>query len=253
MSNLIRQRLREELLKEATKDFGNDVDIIFDAYFADDFNRLAETGKVDSSMFRHDGVYQGTKILESELGQKLHSLSPCHFQINDKRGNFYSPEEKTLGFSVNLDAIGHIRYEGDLNSAFEALTPTVRTRFKSEVNGIVTRGSILHELAHWADDVLNNKHLTKKISPDNPRHIRKNPNLNVNAHYLEIEAQIHSIIQYKKHFGDKWDEISFDQMISLIPPLNHIKGILPPDQLKEWRKRLFNRLHREGLLGAVMR
>jgi hypothetical protein len=118
------------------------------------------------------------------------------------------------------------------------------------------KGSIHHELAHWIDDTFNNQHLKKRIE--------KNLALNsagealpfdkvtVNAHYMEIQAQIHNIKQLHNKYADTWDTLSFDEMIGMSPSLYNTYRSLPYSLKTQWVKKLKMRMFREGLLGKRM-
>ena len=75
----------------------------------------------------------------------------------------------------------------------------------------------------------------------------------VNAEKFEIQGQIHNIKQLHNSFSDKWNEMTFREMISLSPALNAVYNQLNSEQLTQWKRDLKTRMSREGLLGKMMR
>jgi hypothetical protein len=184
---------------------------------------------------------------------------PVKITINKKYSheseNFYSYKNNIIGLSVNKNAVDYVlRKNGDLNLAINSLEPNVGKRLKQEFTEEKIKGSIHHELVHWIDNNLNNQHIRKAIEKRNKiLSTKQKASLkNINTLGFERQSQIHNIRQlYLKH-RNKWDELTFVDMLLLSPPLITIYNILSGDDRKKWIMLTKKRMHREGLLGQKM-
>lgn len=245
----------DSLLTEKLTDVDDDVNMLYDMFFKKGVEDIQRTNRISSRTFEQTDV--DTSILKNELCVKAHELNPCKIMIN-KGNNFYKPGESIISIAANLQAANFVisQYDGDLNRAADALEPPQSIMIKKEYTEERIKGSIHHELAHWIDDTFNNQHLKKRIE--------KNLALNsagealpfdkvtVNAHYMEIQAQIHNIKQLHNKYADTWDTLSFDEMIGMSPSLYNTYRSLPYSLKTQWVKKLKMRMFREGLLGKRM-
>ena len=248
----IKRILHEALLNERLMDVNNDVNRIYDIYFKNDVDELEKTGVYTKTMFNMDKF--DTSFLETPLGVKGHKLNPCIILIN-RGSNNYNPKQGKIGMSVNSNAVDYLRY--DVNGVFEDALLRLPTRqaksFRWEFSERKIKGSIHHELAHWLDDTLHNKHLDKYLDKRTDNHSKGNFNSPINAHYVEIQAQIHNIYQLKQNISDEWDSLTFDELLTKIPILSTVNKQLSGDIVKKWKRDLKTRMSREGLLGKNMR
>jgi hypothetical protein len=245
----------DSLLTEKLTDVDDDVNMLYDMFFKKGVEDIQRTNRISSRTFEQTDV--DTSILKNELCVKAHELNPCKIMIN-KGNNFYKPGDSIISIAANLQAANFVitQYDGDLNRAADALEPPQSIMIKKEYTEERIKGSIHHELAHWIDDTFNNQHLKKRIE--------KNLALNsagealpfdkvtVNAHYMEIQAQIHNIKQLHNKYADTWDTLSFDEMIGMSPSLYNTYRSLPYSLKTQWVKKLKMRMFREGLLGKRM-
>ena len=247
MLKLIKKLLREELLKEKLTDVNSDVDFLYDKYFKSGVDEIAETGIVKRSVFEKGNT--NTMTLSSDASNKANETNACLIQVNygnkNKNGNFYNPSVSMISISVNDDAVRHsLEYGGDINKAKRVLSPLMQKSFAKEFTEEKIKGSIHHELVHWVDDTMNNRHIAKIV---------KNKPEDFNSHYIEIQAQIHNVVQLKRKHADIWDLMSFDEMLNMSPILISVYKDLKPENKKKWLIKLKRRMYREGLLGDEMR
>lgn len=255
MKNYIKQLLRENLLKERLTEVDTDVNLLYDMFFKNDIEQMEQTDILTRKMF--DIGEASTDILQSEEAKKAHALNPCKIVINHGN-NYYNPIEKLISLSVSDNALSYVlyRHEGSLKKAIDSLydIPSQQNNLPKEFSEVKLKGTIHHELAHWIDDTLNNKHLTKRIEKQIASDTRNLKGIPVNTTKMEIQGQIHNIKQTYEHNKDIWDEISFYKLMNMVPSLNVVFSELKyqPKFRKQWVRDIKTRMSREGLLGKNM-
>ncbi len=254
---IVREILEESpgLINERLMAVDVDVNMIYDKYFKEDIEKVRATGKVTKEMFLHHELT--TSDLISSLSKKANDINPCEIIIN--RGlNFYSALNNRISLSINDKMIDFVLYEhgGSIKNAYEYLkvnVPHQTKTFINEFNPSKLKGSIHHELVHWIDDTLHNRHIKKraKISMETNTDMTKK-GLPINADKIEIQGQIHNVYQLKQEFKEIWDELTFEKLINLSTTLTVVNKQLKGDTNDNWRKELKTRMYREGLLGKKM-
>ena len=70
---------------------------------------------------------------------------------------------------------------------------------------------------------------------------------------MERQVQIHNIKQlYNKH-KDRWDKLTFKEMLELSPALDTLYHAMGDKNLRDkWIRLIKQRMYREGLLGKNM-
>lgn len=248
----LKQYLNEHLLTEKLTNIDDDVNSLYIKYFEYDINKIEETGMITNDMFLTSEI--DTSGLKSEDCLKSHNLNPCTIKVN-KGSNFYQPSTNTIGISVNNQAVNFVMNEanGDLEKAISLLD--INTTLRQEFTEEKIKGSIHHELVHWIDDTMNNKHITKRINKAMELGIKDINNINnipVNSTKMEIQGQIHNIKQLYNKYKDIWDDLTFKEMLDKSPALNSIYRVLPNDFKNKWIRDLKTRMYRENLLGKNM-
>jgi len=246
----IKETIIKSILNEKTYNIDDDVDLIYDLFFKKDIDKAAKTGKVTKRMFKQSST--DTSILKSEECLEAHEINPCKILINLIDSNHYDPSKKIISLSVNRAAVAvAMDYGGNIDYAATKLDNG--NVFIQEFKKTKIKGSIRHELIHWIDDTLNNKHIFKTLEKAQKRNSNTVfKNRNVNSSTIEIQAQIGNVIELRRNYTDLWDDISFKDLIGLSPSLNNISNLLKGNERKEWLKKLKSRLYREGLLGKNM-
>lgn len=253
MKGYIKHLLREGLLTEKLIDIDSDVDFIYDKIFKSDIDKIQELGIINGSMFK-DHYRLDTSMLTSELCEKANNINPCSIIFNNGR-NYYKPSANEISISVHTGAVNLIIDNGgNLYDTDSYLNDEQSRKIKFEFTEAKIKGSIHHELVHWIDDTLNNRHVSKSLTKaselsNKSDRVFKGP---VNASKLEIQAQIHNIKQLHNKYKDMWDDLTFDDMISYSPPLTSIMNGLNGDVKSKWVRAIKTRMYREGLLGKKM-
>ena len=233
-------------LNEKLANVDDDVNFIYDTYFAESVKRFNESGVLYFDSSRTD-----TSILKTSDAVSAHNVKPCLILINPVSGNFnyYNPYELIIGVGVNRNAIEFIKDSGGLENAVNSLPPKSASSLPLEFTEEKLKGSIHHELAHWIDDALHNGHIKNDLDWRRKNSYRVG---NVNATKFEIEGQIHNVKQLKNKFEGIWDEISFSKLVDMSPTLKNIYNNLSGDVRIKWVRDLKTRMYREGLLGKKM-
>ncbi len=252
MKSLIKQLLRENLLSEKLTDVDDDVNLLYERYFEFDVNKLEQTGIITDDMFINTKI--NTSILESRESVETHNINPCTIIINTG-SNYYKPHGSVISLSVNGNAKDYIKNEagGDYKEAIIALhNPHQRLTLSREFSEERIKGSIHHELAHWIDDTMHNKHITKRIDKAMELKSRDFGGVSINATKMEIQAQIHNIKQLHNKYSDIWDTLTFYDMLKYSPSIIAVYNSLKGDIKTNWIRDLKTRMHRENLLGKNM-
>lgn len=251
----IRSIIKEELIKllnEKTYNIDDDIDLLYNKYFKKDIEKIKQTGVVVLyDMF--NSYDTDTSIFSSDDCQRAHAVNPCSITIN-QYNNTFAPSHNLINISINRGAVNFVLNDanGSVEDAVRLLNYNDKIRYEFSEQRI--KGSISHELTHWLDETFNKKSIsraiTRKVSVDTIK--QKNKIKNINTHYMEINAQIGSIKQTKREFGDSWDELTFEDLIILNPSLNSIHKSLGYVERNAWLRALKSRMYREGLLGNKM-
>lgn len=251
MKSLIKQLLRETLLRERLTDVGEDVEMLYMRYFDSDIKELEQTDTIREDMFLRSE--SDTSIFTSKECLEAHKLNPCIIKTNTGY-NGYDPKNKIIHIGINDNALRHVKNEGgNLTMAMDGLLhPQQKEQLGYEFSAEKIKGSIHHELAHWIDDTFHNKHIEKFIDAANKMGTKNLGGVPVNATKIEIQGQIHNIKQLHNKYKDIWDDLTFYDMIKYSPALIGIFNSLTGNIKAKWLRDLKTRMHREGLLGKNM-
>jgi len=256
LRKIVKSIIFEQLFKERLMNVDDDVDMIYDYYFKKDFEEIEETKSLDGISFEQKEY--NTSFLNSPLAKKTHKLNPCKIFVNIG-DNHYNPSSSVIAISVNDNAVNFVRdnFNGNIIDAYHYVKKAEGSRkaenFMNEFSEHKIKGSIHHELAHWIDDTLHNRHINSRAikAMELGTNMTKG-GLPINADKMEIQGQIHNIKQLKNKYNDIWDELTFDELKSLTPTINIVNKQLSGDIKDKWIRDLKKRMHREGLLGKKM-
>ena len=251
MKGYIKKLLRENLIVEKLVNVDNDVDDLYRMFFKDDIDEISRTGFITNDMFQKQNT--NTDILTDDESIQSNELNPCGIYVNYGL-NGYIPEKNIISISFASGAKNYVMdFGGDLNKAIDALSDeTQKINLRTEFSEEKLKGSIHHELAHWIDDTMNNRHVRSRLEKQVKFNTRDLGGIPVDATKMEIQGQIHNVKQLKNKYSDKWDEITFADMMKLSPTLSIIHRDLPYKFKSKWIRDLKTRMHREGLLGKNM-
>lgn len=245
---------RASLLNENMMDIDNDVDMIYNMYFKKYIDAFNRTGTVDS-VNEYTPIQTNTSILNNEICKKAHELNPCTIYINDKNRGNMSPHYRPLSSEILLilpfNAINYIHNEW--NGVIKDATIDY-PEIPNELTEHKIKGTINHELIHWLDDTFNNNIIRKKI--DNYQKYEGLYNKGVNKTHMifyEINAMMGNIKQAYNIHKNEWNNLTFDDLIKLIPSLLNAKSRMNGDELSKYYRKIKMRMFREGILGKKMR
>jgi len=196
--------------------------------------------------------------LKSENAKKAHAVNPIeiHVWLISPRGigNHYSPSKKAIHISLDW-----VVADAMLNRLADIPLHQI-SMLKNEVTELKHKATIRHELTHWIDDSLHNFYITKSLNnidaltrekKTKQAEIAYKKDLSHNQPdvYLspvEINAMVNQIAEYKRRVGNKkYDSLSWSELMTELPSL----GTLNSKFGSQWRKKMFERLSREGLIG----
>jgi hypothetical protein len=246
MKILINER---RLILEKTFDLDVDVDWIYDKFFKKDIETIQKTRRIGRGMFKPQKIT--TASLKSAQAKEAHKIKPCTIYINlPDAPRAYQPFSRNIFVAVNRNAVDFVikKMRGDLDLAIEYTDPMIEVEFAS----MTIKSNIYHELSHWLDDVFHGEALSREV--DKWMKADEKPKEAIISS-IEINAQIHTIKQMKRSLGDKWEEMTFSDLLSVLPIYNVIRKqfLGKPFKIYRWEKKLKQRMHREGLLGKNMR
>ena len=185
-----------------------------------------------------------------------------------KGGSSYNPNQQKIVMSFNIGVHDLVKTAVDNNIPYALLIDQIPAKqqqnFKQELLGHTVRGSIAHELSHWLDDTHHGFHLSKMTAArrraeaeynwDAVEKIIKKGREDVYLTFYEIDAQIHALKELKRGYTqEEWDRITFNGLMNLSPPTYSTYKRISPEDKKLFKKLLFKRMHREGILGKQMR
>ena len=252
MKGYIKKLLREGLLNEKLTNIDDDVNLLYIKYFEYDVNELERNGIITNNMFLESKI--DTSILKSPESIEVHKLNPCVIKINNG-SNFYQPSTSTISISVSDNALSYVKIvsNGNFKQAINNLgNEKQKISLSREFTEERIKGSIHHELAHWIDDTLHNKHIAKRLNKATELKNRDLNGIPVNATKMEIQAQIHNVKQLHNKYVNIWDTLTFQDMLNYSPPLTSVYNNLNGDTRTKWVRDLKTRMHREDLLGKKM-
>lgn len=253
----IPKNIEENLLTEKLNDIDSDVDFIYDNYFKQTVDLISSGKKVSHSDFPKN--ITETSVLTADDCVKANNLNPCTIYIN-YGSNFYRPSNGVLHLSFNSNAINWLLdNDGDFKEALENLdNENQKQSFSKEFSEEKIKGSINHELLHWIDDTLNNRHLSKTLKKAQEIGTKDFKGIPFNSSKIEIQGQMGNIKQLYNLFKRQndlktWNSLRFMDLVNMSPTLNLVYRELDIDSRAKWIRHLMTRMHREGLLGDRMK
>lgn len=196
--------------------------------------------------------------LKSETAKKAHAVNPIKIHVwlisPPNAGNFYHPSSKSIHISLPYSVA-----DAMLNRL--AYIPNDQLpNLKNEVSEFKFKTTIRHELTHWIDDSIHNFYITKSLNnfdalkgagkTKEAQLAYKNDILHhevdIYLSPIEINAMVNQIAEYKRRVGvRKYDSLSWKQLMVDLPTLSSLNNKFG----SYWRKKMFERLSREGLIG----
>lgn len=263
--------LNENLITERLTDVEEDVDFIYDKFFKEDIDEVQRTGIVTTDMFKiHEtdsNILKSNQAREANLSTLKKFKKPVTIYINKKFShgfdNFYNYKDNIISIGISRGALEYALddHRGDIQKAADGLPLKLKVTFKQQFTEEKIKGSIHHELAHWIDQTFNNDAVSRSVNRYNLMVHKKKRHKNapegsgtdINFEYMERQGQIHNIKQlYNKH-KDRWDKLTFKEMLELSPALDTVYHTMGDKNLRDkWIRLIKQRMYREGLLGKNM-
>lgn len=239
------------LISEKIYNIDDDVDFIYEHYFKEDIIKVNKG--IYTNIFKHK--FTSSIIFNSKILKKAHDSNEIIIEINNKNiANGYDFRNKIMYLGINKNAFDFIK---DYPNIEIAVKKSGYNHLYNEFSEKKVKSSIRHELTHYIDDTFTNVFKKRKIfkTDDNFKDYRKK-----NYEYFdkfEINAVIGNIFELKRHINyDKWNTITFEEMLDLIPQLNVIKTTMKKidmSKYNKWKRDILTRMSREGLLGNNMK
>jgi hypothetical protein len=256
--------LNEDRLNEKLFSIEDDVDYIIEESGIEDFYKDVESGEMPyyTEIINDEEIaflVMKSDELRSEDAVKAHDANPISIFIGFATGNIgshYNPKDKYLLASPTRSAF-KVFYLGEEDK----LEASKRETLKKDLSLERLKYALAHELSHWISDSLHNKHIESIIDRANDLNDAEYMKLkkqDVNMTYFEIDAIIHSIKEMKRRYSEEeWNNLTFRDIMLDYTALNTVDNLLKERYGLEvaliWQKNLFQRMHREGLLGKNMR
>lgn len=259
----ITEKYMPTILNEALRlDVQNDVDRVYNEFFKATLHALyAEDYYEAKQLLRTRRIPGRTMLryLKTPTMRQAMEMNPVDFIINGE-SNYYRPMENEISLALSPGGLKVLFGMGS-RAATEVAVGTSRERWLRDLNAVKMKGSIHHEFAHYLDDTFNNLNLRKKMttvmnSRNNAevrRRVLHQGYEDVNVSDMEIEGIIHNVVQIHRAYRSRWDKITFDEMLRLEPSLQHATHGMSAREAQIWRRKIMERMGREGLLGKKMR
>lgn len=193
--------------------------------------------------------------LKSENAKIANSIIPVDIHVwLTFRSNQYTPGDKKIHICLPENVLDTML--NGVHLVPRHLLPSLR----AEVSDLKHKASIRHELTHWMDDAMHNLHLSKSIettmaliSAGKSRAAQQAyKRMTLGKHddiymtHIEVTPMVNQIAEYKRRVSKKqWDSMTWKDLMVALPSL----GGLNYKHGEPWRRIMFDRLAREGLIG----
>jgi hypothetical protein len=258
-------RLKKYLVVETTIDIDQrDIKMIY-APLQKYMRKLTENVKTHNIpalkktliQIRKDGEYVGgprigeawllKRIKSSELkslsARMADKINPITIFVGfTKDEPFYEPEMKIILVGLPLANLDWLIEPGSLEHIQDTDFLPFFKNFHSEQSA---KQMIRHELTHWIDDSLRNRHILKKGLAGK---LSKGAGAESANTPIEMEAQISQVEQLKSDLGEKYWSLTWQQFLKQIPDISSTIQEVPG-----FKKLFLKRMWRENLFTDKMR
>lgn len=232
-------------------------------------NAIARTiqRELNEVLTKYQPVYGPLKTfksseLKSPNAKKAHAINPIEIHVwlvgPRDHGNVYDVKKKEIHICLDRNVADAMINR--LASIPHYQLPMLR----NEVSDLKLKTTIRHEVAHWMDDSLHNLYLTKSLTKTMEIAREKGNEVALKARQamvthgepdiylapIELTAMVNQIAEYKRRVTQKkYDSLTWKQLMTEIPSLNSLNKAWGA----RWRKKMFERLSRENLIGKNFR
>jgi len=188
-------------------------------------------------------------MLKSRQCKKADEENPIMIYCGLYPYSSYIPEEKVIRIALHKGAFGLFSYNADWDQVKRDVPNKAQfERLEHEFTPTNVKGAIYHELSHWLNDTLHNKHITNKLNKSVEMDDRKfllGKHTNVNFTDFEVDAQIHAIKQIKRDNKKKYDKFTWKDLFTRKPALQgvwqELVKVLEDKRMKFFQKYSKNR------------
>jgi hypothetical protein len=192
-----------------------------------------------------------SSVFKSKQAQIAHQSNPITVEVylHNNRCNSYSPKESKIYIGLTDNLVNFLRTVAYTKNNQEYIKH--KNSLFNDINDVKLKSTIRHELTHWIDDSLHNKHISKLIvSPSFREKVNQGLANGIDVRYEmphEITAIVNQIAEIKRRIGDKkYNLLTWVDILEKVPGLKIINDELGVS----WRRVIFSRLARENLIGA---
>ena len=262
MRSLIENR---QLLAESTFNMNKDVDYIYSSSGLKELVDAIESGNEEDAVrifkeFDRGKVWKtNSSKLRSRVAKKAHKLKPVKIVVGlFGDGSYYMPEKSEISISLSTGGWELLRGAGYHLEIAKMMVGHQAKRFAGEFGSKSIKGTIYHELSHWADDALHGFYITKKldVAKEHGRPGQVKGKFSKSTHTpLELNAQVHAVKEIRRQIGKR----EFDKMMwrdlfqAKASIMANFMWFDDAADYMDTMKRFVKRLNREGLLGKKLR
>jgi len=196
-----------------------------------------------------------SKELKSNVCKKSHNIKPIKIYVGfPSRSVSYQAIFDYIVVGIPIKVLERIK---SIENREYIEDDNINDKIITVVSPMYIQQTITHELSHWMDDALHNKHYTKRDKlwmkknfdkQYDPLHMYKKTKWEESK--TEIEALISEIELYRRTLTkDEWNIMTLDDLLINLKGMNSFSII----DNTNTRKMILKRLHREKLLGKNMR
>ncbi len=256
------RKLIEQALEEATFNMDKDVDFIYKKAGFDKIVKAMESGNAETMKKAFRGLkewYGSSSELKSRVAKKAHKINPVTIKTGMLwDGSLYDPRNKIIAISLNQGAYTILDTSGyDAETVIRRVAGNKGKMLMKEFWASNIKGTIYHELTHWADDSLHNRHIKNTIdrAREGGQTSLKGKFSDVNHTPFELDAQIHAIKAIRKSLGKRaFDKMDWDDLFKEKSSLqSNFRNFKDKRDYMSMMKRFIKRLNREGLLGKGLK
>jgi len=250
----------EFYILEATYEHDLDIEYIYQKYAKPFIIDLLSNSEKYLKQYKKDKkiipyIFASSE-LPSDLAKQAVIKNPITITVGIYGDNSYYEDFKNH-IHINIIAGSDLQYI--INSNYKSFEED--KGIKKQITDLINlsiKPSISHELTHWLDDSLKNSAIKKYIGSLNKKFKddeKEKAIRNYLRSYIEVQASVHDVKQYKKDIGDdKWNKITLKQMFDdsgLTAVANEIRN--DKKAFLKWKKQIVKRLAREDLIGNNMK
>ena len=251
----------ETLINEITYEHASDIDYIYEQYLKPFVNNFLKNDKKYIKKFSDDGFILYTKFdsneLPSDVAKQANQTNPIEIGIGIMHdASFYIPQQNNIFFTILPSKLIQLMHDRDIS--FDELEDHVKRKFKLMLSESNLKATISHELAHWLDESLRDNKVSTYLKKIPKQWKQENISVNNLAAEIEVQAYMNGLNTFRKSFSDnEWNNLTFKELFELSTPLRDLLKLLKQRKdkniIEKWKRKFFERMARENLIGKNMK